>query len=70
MQKEKPNYGYTAMKYFAYMGVIGVVGLCVVVVGTFLNPPLGTLMMIVGIPVAFVGLCVVIVPPPTELHTQ
>ena len=56
MQKEKSNYGYTALKYFAYMGVIGFIGLCVALVGTFLNPPVGALLMIVGIPVAFVGL--------------
>ena len=55
-QKEKPNYGYTAMKYFAYMGVIGVIGLCTVLIGTFLNPPLSMLLVIVGVPVAFVGL--------------
>jgi ubiquinone/menaquinone biosynthesis C-methylase UbiE len=55
-QKEKPNYGYTAMKYFVYMGVIGVIGLCTALVGTFLDPPLGMLLMIVGIPIAFVGL--------------
>jgi len=54
--KEKPNYGYTAMKYFVYMGVIGVIGLCTALIGTFLNPPLSTLLVIVGIPIAFVGL--------------
>jgi len=55
-RKEKPKYGYTALKYFAYMGVIGVIGLCVALIGTFLNPPLSTLLMVIGIPIAFVGL--------------
>jgi len=52
---KKPNYGYTAVKYFAYMGVIGLIGLCVALIGTFLTPPFSTLLMLVGIPVAFVG---------------
>jgi len=55
-QQKKPNYGYTASKYFAYMGVIGVIGLCTALIGTFPSPPLGTLLMIFGIPIAFVGL--------------
>jgi ubiquinone/menaquinone biosynthesis C-methylase UbiE len=53
---EKPKYGYTALKYFAYMGVLGFIGLCVALIGTLLRPPLGTILMLVGIPVAFVGL--------------
>lgn len=52
---KKPNYGYTAVKYFAYMGVIGFIGLCVALIGSFLTPPLSTLLMLIGIPVAFVG---------------
>jgi ubiquinone/menaquinone biosynthesis C-methylase UbiE len=59
-QREKSNYGYTALKYFAYMGIIGFIGLCVVLVGTLLNSPLGALLMIVGIPVAFVGFWIAI----------
>jgi len=55
-KKEKPKYGYPALKYFAYMGVIGVIGLFMAFIGTLLNPPLSTLLMLVGIPVAFVGL--------------
>jgi ubiquinone/menaquinone biosynthesis C-methylase UbiE len=55
-KKGKPKHGYTAMKYFVYMGVLGLVGLCVALFGTFLNPPLSTLLMLAGIPVAFVGL--------------
>lgn len=55
-KRKKPKYGYTAVKYFAYMGVIGVIGLCAALIGTFLNPPLSTLLMVIGIPVAFVGL--------------
>lgn len=58
--KEKPNYGYTALKYFAYMGVIGFIGLCAALVGTFLNPPLSTLLIILGIPVAFVRIWIAI----------
>jgi len=42
------------------MGIIGLVGLCAALFGTFLNPPWGALLMIVGIPVAFVGLWIAI----------
>jgi ubiquinone/menaquinone biosynthesis C-methylase UbiE len=59
-QGEKSNYGYTALKYFAYIGIIGFIGLCVAIVGTFLNPPVGALLTIVGVPVAFVGLWIAI----------
>ena len=55
-KKRKPKYGYTALKYFAYMGVLGLIGLCAALIGIFLNPPLNMLLMLVGIPVAFVGL--------------
>jgi ubiquinone/menaquinone biosynthesis C-methylase UbiE len=55
-KKRRPKYGYTAVKYFAYMGFIGLGGLCVALIGTFLAPPLSTILMLVGLPVAFVGL--------------
>lgn len=55
-RERKPRYGYTAWKYFAYMGVIGLVGLSVTIVGAFLTPPLSTILMLVGAPMAFVGL--------------
>lgn len=59
-KKRKPNYGYTAAKYFAYMGVIGLIGLFVALIGTLLTPPLSTILMLVGIPIAFIGLWIAV----------
>jgi ubiquinone/menaquinone biosynthesis C-methylase UbiE len=59
-RREKPNYGYTAVKYFVYMGIIGIIGLGVALIGTFPSPPLGTLLLIIGIPVAFIGLWIAV----------
>lgn len=54
--KRKPRYGYVAWKYFAYMGVIGLIGLGLAFTGTLLNSPLSTILILVGAPIAFVGL--------------
>ncbi|MFQ6074648.1 MAG: methyltransferase domain-containing protein [Candidatus Bathyarchaeia archaeon] len=54
--RRKTRYGYTAWKYFAYMGIIGLIGLTLALGGNFLNPPLSTVLMLVGAPTAFVEL--------------
>lgn len=55
MAKQKPRYGYTAMKYFVYMSYIGAIGSCITLVGMFTSPPLSALLLIAGIPLALVG---------------
>jgi len=56
--KRKPKYGYVAWKYFAYMGVIGSIGISAALAGTLLNFPLNVILMLIGAPTAFVGLYV------------
>jgi ubiquinone/menaquinone biosynthesis C-methylase UbiE len=52
----KPNYGYVALKPFLGMALVGIVGLIVALAGLFINWSLRWVLLLVGIPVAFVGL--------------
>jgi len=56
---EKPNYGYVALKPFLGMAIVGIIGLIVALVGLaglFIHWSLSWVLLLVGIPVAFVGL--------------
>ena len=52
----KPNYGYTALKYFLGIVVFGIIGLIITLVGLLINWSLNWVLFIVGIPLAFIGL--------------
>jgi len=56
--QERPSYGFVAWKYFAWMAVIGFMGLALMLIPLLF--PVGTLLkctlLLVGVPVAFVGL--------------
>jgi arsenite methyltransferase len=55
---EKPSYGFVAWKYFASMAVVGFLGLALVLTSFLfpLTPLVKWILLLVGIPVAFVGL--------------
>lgn len=55
VRKGKPKYGFTAWRYFAWMGVLGLIGLGIAVAGGFLNPPSSVVLMIAGLSLALVG---------------
>lgn len=53
---EKPSYGYVALKPFLGVTIVGIIGLIVALAGLFINWSLSWVLLLVGIPVAFVGL--------------
>ncbi|MFB0561908.1 MAG: class I SAM-dependent methyltransferase [Candidatus Lokiarchaeia archaeon] len=55
-KNEKPNYGYVALKPFLGVTIIGIVGLIVALAGFFIDWSLSWVLLLIGIPVAFVGL--------------
>jgi ubiquinone/menaquinone biosynthesis C-methylase UbiE len=53
---EKPNYGYVALKPFLGIAIVGIIGLIVALAGLFIDWSLSWVLLLVGIPIAFVGL--------------
>lgn len=55
-KEERPDYGHIAWKHFAFIGLIGVVGLVTLIIGFLLKPPWNWVLHIPGGLIAFVGL--------------
>ncbi|MEX2751274.1 MAG: class I SAM-dependent methyltransferase [Candidatus Freyarchaeota archaeon] len=53
---QKPNYGYVAFKPFLEVTIVGVMGLILALAGFLIDWPLSWVLLLIGIPVAFVGL--------------
>ncbi len=53
---EKPNYGYVALKFFLGITVLGIIGLIIALTGLFTDWSLNWILILVGAPIAFVGL--------------
>jgi len=53
---QKPNYGYVALKPFLGITIMGMIGLIVASAGFFIDWSLNWVLLLVGVPVAFVGL--------------
>lgn len=57
-KKSRPDYGYTAIKPFMIIGIIGLAGLAGTIFGFKLEGILKTIIVIVSLPVAFIGIYV------------
>lgn len=57
-KRQRPHYGYIAVKYFIGIGLVGLAGLGAVIAGLFVPSPLSIVLFFAGGPVAFVGLWV------------
>jgi ubiquinone/menaquinone biosynthesis C-methylase UbiE len=55
-KEERPDYGHIAWKHFAFIGLIGAVGLATFIIGFLLRPPWNWVLHIPGGVLAFVGL--------------
>ncbi len=55
-RSQKPNYGYVALKPFLRVTIVGVMGLLLALAGFLIDSPLSWILLLIGIPVAFVGL--------------
>ncbi len=55
-KETKPNYGYIAIKPFLIIGIIGLAGLIGAIIGFKLEGILKTIIVIISLPVAFIGI--------------
>lgn len=56
MNSEKPNYGYTAVKYFIGISIVGLIGLIFVMFTFFIEEPLKSIIFMLSFPIAITGL--------------
>ena len=56
MNSEKPNYGYTAIKYFLGISIVGLIGLLIVMFTFFIEDPLKSIIFMLIFPIAITGL--------------
>jgi ubiquinone/menaquinone biosynthesis C-methylase UbiE len=55
MKEEKPDYGYVAWRYFAWMAVVGIIGLLLLVMGSLILLDFSLILEIMGATLALVG---------------
>ncbi|MHA2203608.1 MAG: class I SAM-dependent methyltransferase [Candidatus Hodarchaeales archaeon] len=55
MNSEKPNYGYTAIKYFIGISFVGLIGLIAMMFTLFIEDPLKSIIFILSFPIAITG---------------
>ncbi len=53
---EKPNYGYVALNFFLGITIVGIIGLIIALAGIFIDWSLSWVLLLVGVPLSFVGL--------------
>jgi SAM-dependent methyltransferase len=55
-KEEQPQYNHGAIRPFAIMGMLGILGLMVSVLAFWFSPPMNWVLWIIGIPLALIGI--------------
>ncbi|MFX0077884.1 MAG: class I SAM-dependent methyltransferase [Candidatus Hermodarchaeota archaeon] len=55
-KQEKPQYGHGAIRPFAIMGMLGILGLIITILGFGFSQPMNWILWIIGIPLALIGI--------------